>query len=157
MTDPWIISEDTFDPQKAHHTETIFTSGNGYLCTRGAFEEGYPADRRGTFIHGVFDPAPIVFTELANAPDYLPITVYLNQERFSLDSGTIESFSRSLDLRTGVLTRKVRWRSPSGLAATLTLERFTSLAEEHLLYLRCRVTPEFAGTVGRADAPLPGR
>jgi kojibiose phosphorylase len=147
MMDTWTITEDSFDPQKQHHKETIFTSGNGYLCTRGAFEEGYPDDRRATFIHGVFDEAPIVFTELANAPDYLPITIYLNQERFSLDMGTIESFSRSLDLRSGVLSRKVRWRSPSGLAATLTFERFASLADEHQLYLRCRVTPEFTGTL----------
>ncbi len=147
MSDRWIISEDSFEPHKQHHHETIFTIGNGYLCTRGAFEEGYPDDRRATFIHGVFDEAPIVFTELANAPDWLPVTVYLNEERFSLDTGTIESFRRALDLRTGLLTRTVRWRSPSGMAATLTFERFASLADEQLLYLRCRVTPEFAGTV----------
>ena len=79
MSDHWVISEDSFDPKKQHHKETIFTTGNGYLCTRGAFEECYPGDRRATFIHGVFDDAPIVFTELANAPDYLPITIYLNQ------------------------------------------------------------------------------
>src|ERR671923_2698573 len=115
MTDPWVISEDSFDPEKQHHKETIFTTGNGYLCTRGTFEEGYPGDRRATFIHGVFDEAPIVFTEPANAPDYLPMTIYLNEERFSVDTGTIGSFRRTLDLRTGVLTREVRWRSPSGL------------------------------------------
>jgi kojibiose phosphorylase len=147
MTDLWLVSEDSFDPNKQHHRETVFTIGNGYLSTRGAFEEGYPGDHRATFIHGVFDEAPIVFTELANAPDHLPITIYLNSERFSLDSGTIESFQRTLDLRTGLLTRVVRWRSPSGMAATLTFERFASLADEHLLYLRCRVVPEFAGTV----------
>ena len=147
MTNLWVISEDSFDPQKQHHKETIFTIGNGYLCTRGAFEEGYPSDRRATFIHGVFDEAPIVFTELANAPDWLSITIYLNGERFSLDTGNIEFFHRALDLRTGVLTREVRWRSPSGLAATLTFERFASLADEHMLYLRCHVTPEFAGIV----------
>src|SRR5215216_4574365 len=124
MTGPWIISEDSFDPQKQHHKETIFTNGNGYLCTRGAFEEGYPGDRRATFVHGVFDAAPIVVTELANAPDYLPITIYLNEERFSLETGTIEVYHRALDLRTGVLTRELRWRSPTGLAATLTFERF---------------------------------
>ena len=146
-TELWLVSEDSFDPRKQHHKETIFTIGNGYLCTRGAFEEGYPGDHRATFIHGVFDAAPIVITELANAPDWLPITIFLNGERFSLDSGTIESFQRMLDLRTGLLTRTVRWRSPSGRAATLTFERFTSLADEHLLYVRCRVTPEFAGTV----------
>ena len=147
MTDLWMLSEDSFDPKKQHHKETIFTIGNGYLSTRGAFEEGYPNDHRATFIHGVFDEAPIVFTELANAPDWLPLTIYLNNERFSLDSGTVESFQRTLDLCTGLLTREVRWRSPSGMSATLTFERFASLADEHMLYVRCRVTPEFAGTV----------
>ena len=147
MTELWTLTEDTFDPKKQYHKETIFTIGNGYLCTRGAFEEGYPNDHRATFIHGVFDAAPIVFTELANAPDWLPLTVFLNDERFSLDSGTIETFQRNLDLRTGVLTRTVRWRSPSGLVATFTFERFASLANEHLFYIRCRVTPEFAGTI----------
>jgi trehalose/maltose hydrolase-like predicted phosphorylase len=147
MTDLWTITEDSFDPQKQHHKETIFTIGNGYLATRGAFEEGYPADRRATFIHGVFDEAPIVFTELANAPDWLPLTVYLGGERFSMDTGVIESFHQVLNLRTGLLIRTVRWRSPAGLVATLTFERFASLADEHLLFMRCRVTPEFAGTV----------
>jgi kojibiose phosphorylase len=147
MTELWLVSEDSFDPKKQHHKETVFTIGNGYLCTRGALEEGYPKDHRATFIHGVFDEAPIVFTELANSPDWLPIQVYLNGERFSMDSGTIESSVRTLDLRAGLLTRMVRWRSPSGAAATLTYERFASLADEHLLYMRCRVTPEFSGVV----------
>jgi kojibiose phosphorylase len=147
MSDLWVISEDSFDSKKQHHKETIFTIGNGYLSTRGAFEEGYPDDRRATFIHGVFDEAPIVFTELANAPDWLPLSIYLNGERFSLDTGTVESFHRALDLRTGLLTRVVRWRSLAGIVATLTFERFASLADEHLLFIRCRVTPEFAGTV----------
>jgi kojibiose phosphorylase len=147
MTDLWIVSETSFDAKKRHHKETVFTIGNGYLSTRGAFEEGYPKDHRATFVHGVFDETPIVFTELANSPDWLPLQVLLNGERFSLDTGSVESFERSMDLRTGLLTRTVRWRSPSGLKATLVFERFASQADEHLLYLRCRVTPEFAGTV----------
>jgi len=147
MTDLWIVSEDSFDPQKQHHKGTVFTIGNGYLATRGAFEEGYPNDHRATFIHGVFDEAPIVFTELANAPDWLPIQILLNGERFALDSGTVASFHRALDLRSGLLTRTVRWISPLGYAATLVFERFTSLADEHLLYTRCHVTPEFAGVI----------
>jgi trehalose/maltose hydrolase-like predicted phosphorylase len=147
MPDLWSLTEDTFDPARQHHAETIFTLGNGYLCTRGAFEECYPGERRATFIHGVFDAAPIVFSELANAPDWLPLAVFLDGERFRLDAGTVEQFARRLDLRHGVLTRVVRWRSPQGRTATLTFERFASLADEHLLYLRCRVVPEFSGTV----------
>ncbi|HEX9331442.1 MAG TPA: glycoside hydrolase family 65 protein, partial [Anaerolineales bacterium] len=143
----WKISEEIFNPEKQHHKETIFTIGNGYLSTRGAFEEGYPGDSRATFVHGVFDDVPLVFTELANAPDWLPLHIYLNDKRFSLDTGTIEHFERHLDLHTGVLTRIVRWRSPSGDLSTLVFERFASLADEHLLCIRCLVTPEFDGTL----------
>jgi trehalose/maltose hydrolase-like predicted phosphorylase len=143
----WTINETSFDPASLHHQETIFTIGNGNLCTRGAFEEGYPADHRATFAHGVFDDVPITFTELANVPDWLPLYVFLDGERFSLDSGTLESYERHLDLRTGVLTRSIRWRSPSGKAAMLKFERFASLADEHLLCLRCEVTPDFDGTL----------
>jgi kojibiose phosphorylase len=143
----WKITEETFNPEKQHHKETIFTIGNGYLSTRGALEEGYPGDHRATFVHGVFDDVPLVFTELANAPDWLPVQVYLNSERFSLERGTIEQYERSLDLRAGVLRRTVRWCSPAGDVATLVFERFASLADEHLLCIRCQVTPEFDGTV----------
>ncbi|HLO13415.1 MAG TPA: glycoside hydrolase family 65 protein [Anaerolineales bacterium] len=141
----WTIDEKIFDPEKQLHSETIFTIGNGYLCTRGAFEEGYPGDSRATFVHGVFDDVPIVITELANATDWLPLYVLLNGERFSLDSGTVELYERHLDLKNGVLTRTVRWRSPSGFVATLRFERFTSLADQHLLCLRCTVIPDFDG------------
>ncbi|HET6594473.1 MAG TPA: glycoside hydrolase family 65 protein [Anaerolineales bacterium] len=141
----WNVVEESFEPDKQHHKETIFTIGNGYLSTRGAFEEGYSGDRRATFIHGVFDDVPLVFTELANAPDWLPIQIYLNGERFSLASGSVEHFSRQLNLRTGELTRTVRWCSSAGDRATLRFERFTSLHDEHLVCIRCHVEPEFDG------------
>lgn len=147
MSNHWVLSEDSFDPEKQLHSETILTIGNGYLSSRGAFEEGYPNDHRATFVHGVFDAVPITFTELANIPDWLPLYILLNGERFSIDSGTVESYERRLDLQTGLLTRTVRWCSPSGLTATLVFERFASLADEHLLCLRCTVTPEFDGTL----------
>ena len=143
----WTITENSFDSTRQHHHETIFTVGNGYLSTRGSFEEGYPGERRATFIHGVFDAVPIAFTELANAPDWLSTQILLAGERFSLTSGKILAYQRQLDLRTGLLTRQVRWQSPAGRVTTLTFERFTSLADEHLLCLRCQVTPEFDGQV----------
>ena len=143
----WTIHEESFQAQAQHHKETIFTIGNGYLSTRGAFEEGYPGDRRATFVHGVFDAAPIVFTELANAPDWLPLVVLLDGERFSMDTGQLTAYARTLDLQTGTLARRLRWVSPGGKAATISFERFTSLADPHIALIRCRITPEFEGTV----------
>ncbi len=143
----WIISADDFDPHQLHHRETIFTLGNGYLSTRGAFEEGYLGDRRATFIHGVFDAARNYNTELVNAPDWLPLSVCLDGERFMLHRGTIHHIERVLDLHDGLLTRTIRWTSPHGETATITFERFASLADPHALYVRCRVVPEFDGHV----------
>ena len=143
----WTITENSFNPASQHHKETIFTIGNGYLSTRGSLEEGYPGERRATFIHGVFDDVPISFTELANAPDWLSVQILLNDEKFSLTSGEILDFQRELDLRSGLLTRRVRWLSPAGRVATIVFERFASLADEHLLALRCQVIPEFDGEI----------
>ena len=144
----WTVTETNFDPQHQNHSETLFTTGNGYLSTRGAMEEGFPGERRTTFLTGVFDHIPIVLTELANAPDWLELHILLSGEFFRLDQGTLLNFTRSIDLRNGLLTRTVRWRSPQGRTTRLEFERFSSLAEAHLNVLRVRITPEdYAGTV----------
>ncbi len=144
----WTVSEDQFEPKRQNHAETVFTTGNGYLSTRGAMEEGYPGERRTTFISGVFDDIPISLTELANAPDWLELHLLLSGEVFRLDQGEILGFQRVLDLRTGLLRRSVRWRSPMGRTTRLEFERFSSLADPHLNILRVRVTPEdYAGTL----------
>ncbi len=148
MTENWLVVENTFNPTKLHHSETIFTIGNGYLGTRGAFEEKYPGEMRATFLHGMFDDVPVVFTELANAPDWLEIEILLDGERFSLSEGELLSFTRTLDLHTATLTRDLRWRSPGGLETHLVFERFASLADEHLCALKVRITPEnYSGRV----------
>lgn len=94
--------------------------------------------------------------ELVNAPDWLPLSVFVNGERFSLTTGHIETFEQHLDLRTGVLTRTVPSAlSLAGHVATLVFNGFASLADEHTL-LRCSVTPEFEGTL-EFRAALNGR
>ncbi|MBE9507052.1 MAG: beta-phosphoglucomutase, partial [Chloroflexi bacterium] len=147
-TTNWHITETEFNPATLHHKETVFTIGNGCLGTRGTFEEGYPDDWPATLVHGVFDDAPRVYTELANAPNWLPFALFVNGERFRMDRGTVLSYRRDLDLRTGVLTRTVRWRSPAGHTVDLVIERFASLANPHLLSIRYRVTAlDFEGAL----------
>ncbi|GIV65670.1 MAG: kojibiose phosphorylase [Bellilinea sp.] len=135
----WIVTETCFDPKSQNHAETIFTIGNGYLGTRGAHEERYPGEERTTFIHGVFDDVPIVFTELVNAPDWLDLTLNLGGEWFSLSEGEILAYQRQLDLRNGLLSRRVEWRSPRGACWHILFERFASLTNPHLLCQRVTI------------------
>jgi beta-phosphoglucomutase len=144
----WAVIETQFDPTQLHYKETLFNIGNGYLGTRGSFEEGYQGAMGATLIHGVYDDVPVVHTELANCPDWLPLIVIINGERFRLDQGEILSYRRQLDVRRGVLSRDVRWRSGAGHTVDLHFERFASLVDRHVLALRCQVTPlDFEGTV----------
>ncbi|MCY7336096.1 MAG: beta-phosphoglucomutase, partial [Chamaesiphon sp.] len=144
----WTLIELQFDPQQLHPRETVFTIGNGYLGTRGSFEEGYPNAQPATLIHGVYDDVPVVYTELANCPDWLSLAIIINGERFRLDRGEIIHYERQLDLHYGILSRSVRWRSPIGQTLDLRFERFASLADEHVMSLRCQLTPvDFSGTI----------
>lgn len=144
----WILIETEFDPEQLHSRETIFTIGNGYLGTRGSFEEGYIRGLPATFINGVYDHVPVVYTELANSPDWLPLTLNINGDRFRLDQGEILNYDRQLDLRQGILSRSVRWCSPHGQTIDIEFERFTSLADQHVLGQRCQVRPvNFDGVV----------
>jgi beta-phosphoglucomutase len=152
----WTLTEPEFDPAKLRARETVFTIGNGYLGTRGSFEEGYPNALPITLINGVYDDIPVVYTELANCPDWLLLIVIINGEQFRLDSagrtlrerGEILSYERRLDLRNGVLSRSIRWRSPIGNTVDLKFERFASLADEQVLAMRCEITPiDFDGTI----------
>jgi trehalose/maltose hydrolase-like predicted phosphorylase len=148
QTEDWSVIETNFAPEQLHHSETIFTIGNGYMGTRGAFEEAFPGEVRSTFLHGVFDDVPVFFTELANAPDWMELEIILEGERFGLDYGTLLAFERCLDLKTATLHRQVRWRSPNGRTTRLAFERFTSLENVHLAGIRVSITPEdYDGTI----------
>ena len=144
----WTLIESQFDPEQLHSRETVFTVGNGYLGTRGSFEEGYPHALPTTLVHGVYDDVPVVYTELVNCPDWLSLLVIVNGERFRLDRGEIINYERQLDLRCGLLTRSLRWRSPKGNTIDLRFERFASFADPQVLGLSCQITAiDFKGTI----------
>jgi trehalose/maltose hydrolase-like predicted phosphorylase len=138
----WHINENTFDatPKRLHSQETVFSIGNGYFATRGTFEEGYPRQTSATLLFGVFDAIPIAKEELANAPDWTVIKLFVNGERFRLDRGTILGYQRTLNLQNGVVSRNVYWQSPTGTRLHIAAERFASLADEHIGVIRYHVS-----------------
>ncbi|HEU0000184.1 MAG TPA: hypothetical protein VFQ36_04760, partial [Ktedonobacteraceae bacterium] len=135
----WQIYEDAFDADKLRSLETLYTIGNGYFGTRGTFEEGYPKATPATLIAGVFDKIEIGKEELANVPDWLPIKLFVNGERFWLNERRVLGYRRVLDMRRGVLRREVHWRSSAGVGLRVVTERFASLHDEHVGAIRYSV------------------
>jgi len=157
--DPWRLVERRFSLDDIGVTETLFAQGNGYLGLRGNHPEGRHAHEHGTFINGFHEIFPIRHAEQAygfaevgqtiiNAPDAKVMRVYVDDEPLSFDVADVREYERALDFRTGVLTRHVRWVTPSGKDVVLDFERMVSFDEKHLAIMRVTVT------VLNADAPV---
>ena len=150
----WHINEDKFDPKKLHVHETVYSIGNGYFGTRGSFEESYPKATPATLLFGVFDKISVGKEELANVPDWLLITLFVNGERFRLDQGTILGYQCTLDMYNGALRRFIHWQSPTGIRLKITIERFASLADEHAGIIRYSVTSDEQASSQELDIAL---
>lgn len=136
----WHVTENSFEPAKQHHKETVFTLGNGYFSSRGTFEEGYPQESRITFAHGIWNDMPVSFTELVNLPNWMDLDITVDGMRFRLDEGTILDYQRHLDVRRGLLLRDVRWQAPSGVVLDMRFERFIAYTNEHVGAMRVLIT-----------------
>ena len=157
--DPWRLVESRFELDDAGVTETLFAQGNGYLGLRGNQPEGRHAHEQGTFINGFHEIFPIRHAEQAygfaevgqtiiNAPDAKIMRVYVDDEPLSFDVADVREYERALDFRTGVLSRHVRWTTPSGKDVVIETDRIVSFEEKHLAIMRVTVT------VLNADAPV---
>lgn len=124
----WTIYRAGFAPAELNHRETVFTTGNGYVAVRGAFEERVAGERPASFIHRLWDDMPISFTELANLPRWYGIELWVDGIAFGIDKGLLIHHRRTLDMRTGVVARTVRWRPNSeGPVVDLRFERLCSM------------------------------
>jgi alpha,alpha-trehalose phosphorylase len=147
----WRWVEKTFAPQFLPQAETIFAVANGYLGMRGAFEEGEPAYRHGTFANGFHETWPIPYGERAfgfattgqtivDLPDGKIIRLYVDDEPFDLGSARILRFERALDMRAGTLDREVLWETPAGRQLLIESRRLVSFHEKHVAAIWYRVT-----------------
>ena len=164
----WEIVEEEFRPEENRRRESLFALGNGYLGTRGTFEEGLAASPglsiEGTYLNGFFESSPIEYGEKAygyaaftqtmlNLPNGKAIRLYLEDEAFSLLEGKILGYRRALDLRRGLLNRSVVWESPQGRQVQIEYQRLASFSDKHILALCCTVTPlNFGGRIRLVSA-----
>lgn len=146
----WTLEEFPFHPEKLNHYETLFTIGNGYLATRGTFEEDFEGNMPSTLVHGIFNHAEgVLVPELVNSFNWLPIHFTIDGTPFQLinlndttpkpSGGAVLGYRRTLDLYRGVLLREVLFRAESGAIVRLSFERFASLNDQHLLAQRVQL------------------
>lgn len=149
--DPWRLVETEYDRNDLGTTETLFAVGNGYLGFRGNVEEGRDTYEHGTFINGFHETWDIKHAEeaygfartgqtIANVPDTKVIRLYVDDEPLLLSKAELVEYERSLDMRSGVLTRELLWRTPGGNRVKVTSRRMVSFVHRHLGIMTFDVT-----------------
>lgn len=149
--DPWKIVQNGFNPQNNLMCESIMSLANGRFGLRGNFEEKYSGKSlRGTYIAGVYYPDktkvgwwkngyPEHFHKVLNSANLIGANIEIDSEPLDLDMDRPFSFRRTLDMKSGILTRSFEIRK-KGNHLRIEFERFVHMARREALLLRCRVT-----------------
>ncbi len=155
---PWQLTQNSLDPQHLRLAESITSIGNGLMGMRGNFEERYSGDtHRGSYLAGVWYPDktrvgwwkngyPQYFGKVINAMNLIEVRVLIDEVELDLAQMPPLRFSRTLDMRRGLLSRSFTVRLPKGEVSVET-QRFVSIDRREVLALRYAVTPSFDCTV----------
>lgn len=142
-TDPWRIIEEGFDKAHSMVAESIFSLGNEYMGARGYFEEGYSGERlQGCYFNGIYEQKKLANTSykgivnvtefMVNAGDFLYCPIRADEELLDLNVSDFSDFSRTLDLKTGLLCRSFIWHTKAGKQIKVTFHRLLSMCHENL-------------------------
>ena len=149
--DGFAFTYEGFDPAGEGLREALTSTGNGFLCARGAaeWEDADGVHYPGTYAHGVYNREttvlggrPVLNEDLVNLPDWLVLKLRIEGgDAFRL--GEVELLDRhEFDIRNAMVIRKLRFRDRAGRETKLRSQRFVSMADVHHGGEEWTLTPE---------------
>jgi len=167
--DEWSIIEEEFDPGRVKSSESLFSIGNGAMGQRANFEEQYSGPSfQGSYIGGVYYPDktkvgwwkngyPEYFAKVLNAPNWIGINVFVNEEALDLNTcEKVKNFRRELNMKEGFLARSFEASLPNGVEVEVKAVRFLSIINDELGAIKFEVTPVNMDATVRFDPYLDG-
>ena len=150
--EPWCLTENELHLHLLAQSESVFALSNGHIGMRGNLDEGEPHGLPGTYLNSLYENRPLPYAEagygfpdtgqtVINVTNGKIIRLLVNDEPFDIRYGTLQSHTRSLDLRAGTLTRNVTWTSPAGNTVEIESVRLVSLTQRAMAAIRYRVRP----------------
>ena len=151
--DGFLLAYDGFDPGNEGLREALTSTGNGYLCTRGAaeWEDADGVHYPGTYAHGgynrettILGGLPVLNEDLVNLPNWLVLQLRIEDEDVIRLADVVDlvSYHHELDIRNVTLVRQLRFRDGAGRETTLTSRRFVSMADVHHAAIEWTLVPE---------------
>lgn len=154
IMDEWSVIEEELNPLYQEKSESLFSLGNGHMGQRANFEEKYSGPTlQGTYIAGIYYPDktrvgwwkngyPEYFAKVANAPNWIGIYVFLDQEELDLNKCKVIDFRRELNMKHGYLDRTFTCILPSGHKFKISSRRFLSMVADEIGAIRYSVCSE---------------
>ncbi len=155
--EPWAVRESHFDESLLPQTESVFALSNGLIGLRANLDEGEPYALSGTYLNGFYETRPLPYAEagygypeagqtVVNVTNGKVIRLLVEDEPFDVRYGELRSHERVLDLRAGVLRRRVEWVSPTGRAIRVSSIRLVSFVQRAVAAIQYDVEPIDEGT-----------
>jgi trehalose/maltose hydrolase-like predicted phosphorylase len=150
--DGFLLGYDGFDPRTEGLREALTSTGNGYLCTRGAaeWEDADGVHYPGTYAHGGYNREttmmgglPVLNEDLVNLPNWLVLQVRVEgEDAIRVDDVELLGYRHEYDIRHATVLRRLRFRDHAGRETTLTSRRFVSMADPHHAGIEWTLVPE---------------
>jgi trehalose/maltose hydrolase-like predicted phosphorylase len=152
IVDGFLLGYDGFDPETEGLREALTSTGNGYLCTRGAaeWEDADGVHYPGTYAHGgynrettILGGQPVLNEDLVNLPNWLVLMLRIDgDDVIRLASIELASYRHELDIRNVTVVRQLRFLDGGGRETTLSSRRFVSMADVHHAGIEWTLLPE---------------
>jgi alpha,alpha-trehalose phosphorylase len=150
--EPWSVTERELPTDLLASSESIFALSNGHIGLRGNLDEGEPYGVPGSYLNGFFELHPLPYAEAAygfpesgqtmvNVTNGKLVRLLVDDEPFDVRYGEVLSHERVLDLRDGVLRRRVEWASPAGRGVRISSTRLVSFDQRGIAAVLYEVEP----------------
>jgi alpha,alpha-trehalose phosphorylase len=150
--DPWCVREARLDLGVLAQTESVFALANGHIGLRANLDEGEPFGIPGTYLNSFYELRPLPYAEagygypesgqtIVNVTNGKIIRLLVDDEPFDVRYGRLLAHERVLDLRAGVLRRRVEWSSPAGTAVRINSTRLVSFVQRTAAAILYEVEP----------------
>ena len=150
--DGFLLTYEGFDPAAEGLREALTSTGNGYLCTRGAaeWEDADGVHYPGSYVHGgynrettILSGLPVLNEDLVNMPNWLVLQLRIEGgDVIRLADVELLGYRHELNIRCATVIRGLRFRDPFGRLTTLHSRRFVSMADAHHAGIEWTLVPE---------------
>lgn len=138
----WLLEEENSDSELQQTNESIYTLGNGYIGSRGVYEEMPLDSLPGTFFAGIFEESKSKVAELINAPNPFFLSIELTKnEKLNLSQMKFTHHQRILDLKKGFLTRHTIFQNKNNELFDYQSMRFISNDKLNIAMMQVKITP----------------